>query len=90
MNNRNADLVPWGVVFIVLSAIMFCSSSLTTFFSTMKKKKATARSLDLDGTDYPVDVQEAFDLGSEPRVLEMADETIRPIDYPYSGARLTR
>ena len=87
MNNKG-ELVPWGVVFIVLSAVMFCSSSLTTFFSTMKKK-SLAKSFELVQEDS-MDASESPHVSSEPRILDMMEETVRPVDFTYSGAKLTR
>lgn len=83
------ELVPWGVVFIVLSAIVFCSSSLTTLLSGSKKTGNRAITLD-DGLVVPQEESARVDEPSVGRVLQLSRETMRPIHYVYSESRMTR
>ena len=83
------ELVPWGVVFIVLSAIVFCSSSLTTLLSSSKKTRNRAITLD-DGLVVPQEEPARVDEPSVGRVLQLSRETMRPIQYVYSESRMTR
>lgn len=88
-NNTDIDLVPWAVVFSVLAAIMFCSSSLTTFFSSKSSKMKKAILADTEPL-FVEDEDEWQPEESVERTLWMARETQRPVDYMYSASRLTR
>ena len=83
------ELVPWGVVFIVLSAVVFCSSSLTTLLSSSKKTRNRKITLD-DGLVVPQEEPARVNEPSVGRVLQLSRETMRPIHYMYSESRMTR
>jgi hypothetical protein len=95
--NKQEEFVPWIIVFMVLSAIILCMSSLTTFFSSLKKKVGRLNLVaSEDGEDDIGLAQSLRDqgskklLGTKKRALWMSKETMRPIDYVYSESQLTR
>jgi len=88
---NSQELVPWTVVFSVLAAIMFCSSSMTTFFSSKSKKRKTTNLVDGEPLSIQVEDEEAWEPEETvTRTLWMPRETQRPVDYMYSASRLTR
>lgn len=98
MNMRQAEeeYLPWIVVFMVLFAVIFCSSSMATFVQSLHKKAPPTLNLtqsqegedDIGLSQYMKDSQ-GEEVGLS-RTLWMSDETQRPIQYAYSNAEFTR
>ena len=97
MSNVNTEIVPWFVVFLVLFAVMFLCSASFTLIDMLKTRSKNSKPLELVASDESTD-----DLGVKETLLDqsgsqarerltwMADETQRPIDFPYSNAEQTR
>ena len=97
MSNVNTEIVPWFVVFLVLFAVMFLCSASFTLIDMIKTRSKNSKPLELVASDESTD-----DLGVKETLLDqsgsqarerltwMADETQRPIDFPYSNAEQTR
>ena len=93
----NTEIVPWFVVFLVLFAVMFLCSASFTLIDMIKTRSKNSKPLELVASDESTD-----DLGVKETLLDqsgsqarerltwMADETQRPIDFPYSNAEQTR
>jgi hypothetical protein len=89
---NSQEIVPWTVVFSVLAAIMFCSSSMATFFSSKSKKRRALTPDDVEPLSIQDEEEEEAWKPEETvtRTLWMPRETQRPVDYMYSASRLTR
>jgi len=97
MSNVNTEIVPWFVVFLVLFAVMFLCSASFTLIDMIKTRSKNSKPLELVASDESTD-----DLGVKETLLDqsgsqvrerltwMADETQRPVDFPYSNAEQTR
>lgn len=97
MSNVNTEIVPWFVVFLVLFAVMFLCSASFTLIDMLKTRSKNSKPLKLVASDESTD-----DLGVKETLLDqsgsqvrerltwMADETQRPVDFPYSNAEQTR
>lgn len=93
----NTEIVPWFVVFLVLFAVMFLCSASFTLIDMIKTRSKNSKPLELVASDESTD-----DLGVKETLLDqsgsqvrerltwMADETQRPVDFPYSNAEQTR
>lgn len=87
---NSQEIVPWTVVFSVLAAIIFCSSSMATFFSSKTKKRRTLTPGDIAPLSTQVEEEAWKPEETVTRTLWMPRETQRPVDYMYSASRLTR